>query len=106
VNVTLIMQLAPSPTLDRQLFVSAKSPLAAMLEILRGALPPTVSVTAFAALVLCVFWAAKVRLGLDSCTTGWVPVPVKLTTCGVAAAEVLIDNVPASAPVVLGVNLT
>jgi hypothetical protein len=29
-----------------------------------------------------------------------------LTTCGVAAAEVLIDNDPVRAPVALGVKLT
>src|SRR5208337_3851045 len=55
VNVTLIVQLAPAPTLVPQLFVWAKSPefvpLRAMLDMLREALPVFESITLCAALV-------------------------------------------------------
>ena len=49
VKVTLIVQLAPAATPEPQLLVSAKSPLlspvSAMLDTLRGALPLLVTVT-------------------------------------------------------------
>jgi hypothetical protein len=47
-NVTLIVQCAPTPTLAPQLFDSLKSPLAAILVMPRGALPEFVKVTACA----------------------------------------------------------
>ena len=51
-NVTLTEQFPPAATLAPQLFVWAKSPLAAMLEMVRAALPVLVSVTAWAVLVV------------------------------------------------------
>src|SRR6266404_9505581 len=51
-KVTLRAQLAPVPRLVPQLFVWAKSPLAAILEMLRAALPLFVRVTARAELVV------------------------------------------------------
>jgi len=66
VNVTLIVQLAPAPTLVWQLFVWAKSPefvpLRAMLDMLREALPVFESITLCAALVEPVPCWPNVRL--------------------------------------------
>ena len=44
-KVTLRVQLAPTATLDLQVFVWEKSPLAVMLVMLRVALPVLLSVT-------------------------------------------------------------
>jgi hypothetical protein len=52
VNVTLIVQLLPAVTELPQLLVSAKSPLAAIPEIDRLAVPVFVSITGCAALVV------------------------------------------------------
>src|SRR5713226_4780622 len=52
VNVTLMLQLAPAATELPQVFVSTKSPLAAILVIVRAALPVLDSVTVCAALVV------------------------------------------------------
>jgi len=52
VKVTLIVQLPPTVTLSPQLLVSAKSPLAAMLERVSGALPVLLSVTGWDVLLV------------------------------------------------------
>ena len=52
VNVTAMLQLAPAARLLPQPFVCAKSPLAAMLLMVRGAPPLLVNVTDCAALVV------------------------------------------------------
>jgi hypothetical protein len=44
-KVTLILQLAPAATLEPQVLVWEKSPLAATLVMLRAALPVLLSVT-------------------------------------------------------------
>jgi hypothetical protein len=51
-NVTLIVQFFPAATEPVQVLLSAKSPLAAIPEIARLAVPTFVSVTGFAALVV------------------------------------------------------
>jgi hypothetical protein len=52
VKVTLIVQVALAATLVPQLLVWAKSPLAAMLEMLNAPVPLLVSVSVCAALVV------------------------------------------------------
>jgi len=74
VNVALIVQLAPAPTLLPQLFVCAKSPgfapPIAMLEMLSEALPMLESVTICAALVELALCWPNVRLAGCRLTTG------------------------------------
>jgi len=55
VNVTLIVQLAPAATDVPQVLVSAYCVLAAMLVTLSALVPPLVSVTVCAALVVFTF---------------------------------------------------
>jgi hypothetical protein len=69
-NVTEMVQLAPTATLDPQVLVSAKSPEAAIDVMLRAVVPLLVSVTVWAALVEPVFCAAKVRLVGENAATG------------------------------------
>ena len=70
VKVTEIVHLAPARTVLPQVLVSLKSPLAAMLVMLRVVVPVLVSVTVWAALVVWRSCVANVRLVLDSCTFG------------------------------------
>ena len=49
---------------------------------------------------------AKLKLGADKLTRGAVPVPVKLTVCGLLLAVSVIVTVPFSVPVAVGVNVT
>ena len=70
VKVTEIVHLAPAITALPQVLVSLKSPLAAILEMFRVAVPVFVSVTTLAALVVLRSWVANVRLVLDNCTFG------------------------------------
>jgi hypothetical protein len=70
VKVTLIVQVAPTPTEPPQVFVCAKSPLATMAVILSSALPVLVKITLCEPLVIETNCAAKLRLGGESATTG------------------------------------
>ncbi len=65
-NVTLIEHLAPAASEPPQVLVSAKSPLAEMLVIVKVALPLFVSVTVWAALVVPTAWPGKFRLDGES----------------------------------------
>ena len=81
VNVILTVQLAPTATEPPQVLVSAKSPEAEILEMVRAALPVLETVTVCAALVVPTVWLAKVRV--DGVTVavvvGATPVPVSVT---------------------------
>jgi hypothetical protein len=109
-NVTLIEHLAPAATLDPQPLVCAKSPglapVSAMLEMLKAAVPVFVSVTVWAALVEPTAWPAKARLLGDTLAMGAVPVPLRLTVCGLPLA--LSVNVTAAerVPLAVGLNVT
>jgi hypothetical protein len=70
VNVTLIMQLLPPGIPPPQVFVCAKSPLATMLPMLRGALPTLRSVTVCGEVVMPTVWLAKLRLAGVRLTPG------------------------------------
>lgn len=70
VNVTFMVQFAPAVTELPQLSVSLKSPLAAMLVMLKVALPEFVSVAGWAALVLPTVTVLNVRLEGERLTTG------------------------------------
>lgn len=82
VKVTVIEQTAPTATLagDRgQVFVWAKSPVAAMLEIVKGAPPLFASVTVCAALLVPTNWLPNVRLAGDKLTDEATPMPLRPT---------------------------
>src|SRR5262249_2858601 len=76
VKVTLMVQLAPAFTELPQLLFSAKSPLVAMLVMVRVALPLLVRVTVWGLLVVPTLWLPKARLVGDRVTAG----PAPLTT--------------------------
>src|SRR5260370_36437442 len=67
-NVTLIVQVAPATRLAPQLFVSEKSPVAVMLDMLRTAFPEFASVTCCAALIVPGVKPPNVRLDGESAT--------------------------------------
>jgi hypothetical protein len=110
VKVTLIVQLAPVATLDPQLLACAKSPgfvpATAIEEIVRATLPLLVSVTGCEALGVPTAWLLKVKLLAETPATGAVPVPVRLTVCGLPLALSVIVRVPVRVPVAVGVKVT
>ena len=72
-------------------------------------MPELVSVTFCAALGVFTVWLPKLRLAVDKVTAGAfaaVPVPVRLTVCGLPLALSVIVIVPFCAPVAVGVNVT
>lgn len=110
VKVTLMVQLAPAATLAPQVFVWAKSPLLAPVMAtpvtVSVAFPELLSVMVCAVLVLLSSWAAKVRLVGERDAAGPVPVPERLTLCGLPEASSVMVSVPVSAPPSVGVKLT
>lgn len=58
-----------------------------------------------AELVVPTAWFPKLRLVLLR-VTGEIPVPLKVTTCGLSAALSVMVNEPVLLPVVVGVKLT
>jgi hypothetical protein len=107
VNVTLIVQLAPTARLVPQLFVCAKSPLAAMELIVAAAVPLLDSVVACDAVVDPTTVLANDRLAGEAESDGPGAVPVPLRATAVAPdTSVLIVSVPLRAPVAVGLNFT
>jgi hypothetical protein len=105
-KVTLIVHVSPAPTLLPQVLVCTKSLLTVMLEMVRETVPLLDTVTVCAALVVLTIWPAKVRLVVDSCAEGAVPVPVRLTVFGLPEALSVNERLPARAPEVDGVKVT
>jgi hypothetical protein len=111
VKVTDNVHDPPVARLVPQLWLTAKSPEAAIEVKLRAAVPEFVSVTAWAALVLPTVSAANVRLVGESVTagavtTGAAPVPVNNTVCGEPIALSVTLTVPVLLPAAVGVNVT
>jgi hypothetical protein len=108
-NVTSIVQLLPAATEAPQLLLSAKSPLAAMPEIVKLPVPMFVSVTGCAVLVVPTVWFAKARLVADNFTAGAVDTGVTVSVAGALVwlpAELLTVTLicaPLSADVVEGI---
>src|SRR5947199_319858 len=76
--------------------------------IASGALPVLERVTERAALVVLICWFPKARLVVERPAIGAggaVPVPERLTPCGLPAALSVIVTVPGRAPVAVGVNV-
>jgi hypothetical protein len=110
VNVTENVQLPPAGSELQQVVVSAKSPglapVNAMLLMDKAAFPVLLSVTVWAALVVPRLWLLKARLVGVTLPTGALPVPVKLTVCGLltALSVMLIEAV--RLPMAAGLNVT
>jgi hypothetical protein len=83
---------------------SEKSPLAAMLEIVRAVVPLFVTVTACGALATPTCWNPNARLDVDSVTVEVLP--DKFTTCGLPGALSAIVSDALRSPVSEGVNDT
>jgi hypothetical protein len=105
-NVTLIVHVAFTARLVPQVFVCAKSPLAAIELIVADAVPLFVTVTDCAAVVLPTTVLANERLVgfAESDGPGSVPVPVKAT--GFARPAIVMVSVPLRVPVAVGENVT
>jgi hypothetical protein len=106
VKVTEIVQVPAAATEVPQVFAWLKSPLGAMLLIVKGAVPVLVSVTVWAALVVVMTWLAKIRLVGEKLVDGAVPVPVNETACGLPLALSVTEIEPVRKPVAVGVKLT
>jgi len=107
VNVTETVQEAPTPSEPVQLLVWAKSPEATMLDSVVEAVPLFETVMVLAALVVPTVWLVKVRLEGEKEIPGTpVPVPVKLTDCGVVAALSVMVMVPVRVFTAVGVKVT
>jgi hypothetical protein len=90
VKVTLMVQLAPTATLDPQLLDCAKSlafePAIVMLEMVSITFPELVSVTDCATLAVPTEKLPKERLEGETLIAGAVPVPERLTDWGLPLA--------------------
>jgi len=104
-KVTEMEQLAPAPTLLPQVSVWEKSPFAVMPEIVSEVLPVLVSVTVCRVLLVATDWAGKLREEGDKLTPGPVPVPLKLTVCGLPLALSVSVRLPERLPVAEGVKV-
>jgi hypothetical protein len=71
-----------------------------------AALPELLRVTDCAGLVVPRVWVMKVRLEAVRVTVGLVPVPVRLTVCGLPAALSEMFTVAVRLPAAAGVNVT
>jgi hypothetical protein len=100
-----MVQDPPAATLVPQVFVLEKAvePVIMMPLMLSVVLPVLLSVVV-SGLALALFTLPKPRLaGLNSTT---VPVPVRLTVCGLPAALSVIDNVPVRVALSVGLKVT
>jgi hypothetical protein len=107
VNVTVIVQVAFCASVAVQVFVWAKSPVAAETTMLFTAPLFAVTVTDCPALGVLVFWLANVKeLGASPNAGARTPVPLKLIVCGLPAPvdDTVID--PVRVPVPVGVKVT
>lgn len=100
VNVTLIVQLAPTPRLELQVFVSVKAWPALMEIHIKVPVPVLVSVTVCAGLVVNIFWGAKVRVEGERLAMGvcCAPVPLRFRFCGLSLASSKITSTAVRAP--------
>lgn len=108
VNVTVTVQLAAAFSVVGQLFVCAKSPVAAETVSGVDTFPVFFTMTALPALVVFMVCAANVSLAgvVVTVTTAATPVPVRETVCGAPTAVSLIVGWPGRLPAVVGSNVT
>src|SRR5580700_6186124 len=100
-----MLQVAPAPSTLVQLPVSEKLLLAAMLIMVKGALPVLVKVTVCAALGVLTNCAAKVRLEGERVAAGTTPVPLRLATWAPFDALLITVRVAERAPVAAGLKV-
>ena len=116
-NVTLIVQLLPAATELPHVLVWAKSlallPVRARLVILKVALPVLLRVAICAVLVAPTDWLPKARLVGERPSTGAVPVvavslpvPERLTLCGLPQALPVMLTEAVRLPLAEGLNVT
>jgi hypothetical protein len=105
-KVTEMVQLAPAATELPQVLVWEKSPLAVTLEMVSEALPVSVRVTLCAALPVPDIWSGKVSEEDDKLTRGTIPVPLKLTVCGLLEALSVKFSEALRLPLADGVKVT
>jgi hypothetical protein len=77
-----------------------------MLMMLKLAFPVLLRVTVWAALVVPRDWLPKARLVAARLTAGPVPVPVRLTVCGLPVALSVMLTEAVRLPEAVGVNVT
>ena len=113
VNVTLTVQVPMGGTVApvQVSALLAKSlafvPPIVTAEMVRLAVPVLVTVSAWAALVVLISWLLKLILGADKLTRGAaVPVPLKVTVCGLLEALSLKFSEALRLPVADGVKVT
>jgi hypothetical protein len=117
VKVTLMAQLAPAATLVPQLLLCAKSlgfvPVSAMPLTLRAALPVLLKVMVCEALATPTGWFPKLRLVDERLTAGalglvpeTVPVPARVTDCGLPVALSVRLRAAVRDPLAAGVKVT
>ena len=109
VNVTPTAQLAPAARLVPHVLLEiAKGPLISTLEIVRVVLWRLVRVTVTGALVVFTATVPKFNELADRVTgeLELLPVPLRLTVCGLFPALSVKVSVPVAAPVAVGVNVT
>ncbi len=108
-NVTLIVQLAPIARLVPQLLLCENwfglAPPKEMLLIRSGAVPELDSVTALVWLARRAI-GPKARLVGDNAATGWTPVPVSVTCCGLVGSASVMSRLAARTPGAVGANVT
>jgi hypothetical protein len=104
--MTLITQTDPAAKEVPQVLVWEKSPLMAMLVIVKLAFPVLLTVTACGALMEPTNIPLKLRLLAESEAMGAVPTPLKLAVCGLPDALSVTESDVMRVPVADGVNAT
>jgi hypothetical protein len=107
VKMTAMAQFAPTAMAEPQVFVSLKSPPAAMEVTATATEPELVRVTVCAVLLEPTASAVKVRLAGAKVTVGGgvVAVPLSVTVCGDPVALLAMVTVPAIVPTVVGLKV-
>lgn len=109
VNVTLVEHVAVGANVPLHVEVSAKSPLAATLVMVKLTVPEFVSITVCALLVTLTITGPNDNCLVEneaSGVPGATPVPVRSTVCGDGEALLVTLSVPGRDPVVVGVKVT
>ena len=110
VNVTLMVQLPLAATEPPQVLVCPKSPGLAPVNPMplmdRAAFPVLFSVKVWAVLGEPTFWLLKVRLVVVTPAMGALPVPVRLTVCGLPLALSAMLTEAVRPKMAVGVNVT
>ena len=105
-KVTAMLHEAPAATLDPQVLVCEKAPLALMLLMLSSAFPVFFSETVWGLLLVNTFCAGKVKEEGERLTAGPAPIPVRLTVWVAGLALSVTVKVPVVVPAAVGLKVT